>query len=131
MEMDTDSAYMALYAPMHLVVRPGMRRGFYKNYGDWFPRPYCEQHREDFVKTQMAEGGDARVPGECCANQHKHDKGTLGLFKVEFEGTGMVALNLKTYHCWGSAGVLLLRRRVTRGSVSGLTSLQRRSTGLC
>ena len=103
MDMDTDSAYMALYAPMHLVVRPGMRRGFYKNYGDWFPRPYCERHREDFVKTQIAEGGDAWVPGECCANQHKHDKGTPGLFKVEFEGTGMVALSLKTYPCWGSA----------------------------
>ena len=105
MEMDTDSAYMALSAPLHLVVRPDMRRSFYENYGDWFPRPYCERHREDFVRTQMAvyEGGDAWVPGECCANQRKHDTRTPGLFKVEFEGTGMVALNSKTYHCWGSA----------------------------
>ena len=53
-----------------------MRRSFYENYGDWFPRPYCERHREDFVRTQMAvfEGGDAWVPGECCANQHKSNK---------------------------------------------------------
>ena len=49
------------------------------------------------------KGDDAWVPGECCVNQRKHDTRTPGLFKVEFEGTGMVALNSKTYHCWGSA----------------------------
>ena len=105
MEMTTDSAYIALSTPLHLVVRPTMKRNFYENYGDWFPRPYCDQHRESFVRTQMAvyDGGDARVPEGCCPKQHKHDTGTPGLLKVEFEGTGIVALDSKTYHCWGSA----------------------------
>ena len=130
MEMNTDSAYMVLTAFLHLVGRPDIKRSFYKNYGDWFPRPYCEQHRKDFVKTQMAvyEGGDAWVPEECCANQRKHDTRTPGFFKVEFEGTGMIALNSKIYHCWGSA---VEKTSVSRDSVSRLTSLQRRSTSLC
>ena len=94
MKMDTNSAYVTFSAPLHLMVKPGMRRSFYENYEDWLPRPYCEQHRESFVKTKMAvyDDGDAWVPGECCTKQRKHDTRTPGLFKVEFESTGMVAL---------------------------------------
>ena len=29
-------------------------------------------------------------------------KRTPGLFKVEFQGTGIIALNAKTYHCFGN-----------------------------
>ena len=43
----------------------------------------------------------------------KHDTHTPGLFKVEFEGTGVVALNSKTYHCWGYA--------VEKTSIKGLS----------
>ena len=89
-EMDSDSTYMALSALLHLVVRPGKRRSFYENYGNWFLRPYCEQHRVWLVQHSQT-------------NQRKHDTRTPRLFKVKFEGTGMVALNSKTYHFWGSA----------------------------
>ena len=36
----------------------------------------------------------------CCASVLRHDTRTPGLFKVEFEGDGMVTLNSKTYCCW-------------------------------
>ena len=54
MEMDTDSAYVALSAPLCPLVRPGMRNSFDESYRAWFPRHYCEQYRESFVKTQIA-----------------------------------------------------------------------------
>ena len=101
-EMDTDSAYMALSNSLPLVVRAELRRQFWLEYGDWFPRPYCEQHKTDFVNAKMGEydGGEPWSVAECCASVLRHDKRTPGLFKVEFEGTGMVALNSKTYYCW-------------------------------
>ena len=100
--MDTDSAYMALSAPLHLIVRVELRDAFYRSYGDWFPRPYCPAHRDDFVRIKLAEyeGGSSWNPAECCRTTTVHDRRTPGLFKVEFEGVGMVALNSKTYCCW-------------------------------
>ena len=47
-------------------------------------------------------GGKPWIAAECCASTLRHDMRTPGLFKVEFEGTGMVALNSKTYYCWSN-----------------------------
>ena len=113
---------MALTALLHLVVRPDVRRSFYENYGDWFPRPYCERHRESFVKSQMAvyKGGDAWVPGGAVPNSTSTTHAHLVCSR----------LSLKVLAWWHSiqrpitVGVLLLRRPVARGSVSGQTSLQ-------
>ena len=103
-EMDTDSAYMALSGSLPSVVRPELRKQFWLEYGEWFPRPYCEQHQAEFVATKMKEyeGGKPWSAPECCTSTLRHDTRTPGLFKVEFEGTGMVALNSKTYCCWSS-----------------------------
>ena len=59
---------------------------------------FIKNTKTDFLDPTY-EGGDAWVPGECCTNQCKHDTRTPGLFKVEFEGIGMVTLNLNTYDC--------------------------------
>ena len=53
--MDTDSAYMALSDSLPLVVRPELRKDFWLEYGNWFPRPFCKQHQTDFVLAKMAE----------------------------------------------------------------------------
>ena len=50
--MDTDSAYMAVTAPLEDIVRPEMRSEFYAEYGEWFPRPYCEAHATEFVAPE-------------------------------------------------------------------------------
>lgn len=73
LEMDTDSAYMALAGDFESLIKPHLREEFEKIKHKFFPR-------EDF-KT--------------------YDKRTPGLFKVEKEGDGMVALNSKTYFVWG------------------------------
>ena len=101
--MDTDSAYMALSAStLEDVVRPEMRRQFYDEYGNWFPRPFCTKHTEDFISTRMR--GDEWKRQECCAAVYGHETRTPGLFKEEFEGDGIVALNSKTYFCWSGDG---------------------------
>lgn len=96
--MDTDSAYMALSGPLDSIVREDKRLEFYEAYGDWFPRPYCQDHRTEFVNAKMANREWNASP--CCQAVSTHDRRTPGLFKIEFEGDGMVALNSKTYFCW-------------------------------
>lgn len=86
MEMVTDSAYMALLAPLHLVVRPDIR-SFYKCYGDWFHRPYCEERRVSFVETQMAvyKGGVAWILKECCASSSRTTLAHLACSKLSLK----------------------------------------------
>ena len=87
MEMDTDSAYMALSGKsIDEVVKPEMKEAYYDAYGEWFPRPLCAAHRADF-KRQMVSGGEW-TPSECCKAQLCFDRRTPGLFKAEFEGVG-------------------------------------------
>ena len=104
--MDTDSAYMALSGPLHSLVKPELRAQFFAEYGEWFPRPYCDEHRNDFINRSLLtySGGAEWRPHECCLKTLAYDKRTPGLFKVEFEGSGMVALNSKTYCCWKEDG---------------------------
>lgn len=103
MEMDTDSAYMGLStADIPSAVRPEMRDEFYDRYGEWFPRPYCTLHQASFKQTCMR--GEKWEGHDCCLSQLRYDSRTPGLFKVEFEGDGMVALNAKTYTCWKQCG---------------------------
>ena len=45
---------------------------------------------------------DIWKPKECCNKKKKFDKRTPGLFKIEWEGEGMVGLCSKTYFGWGN-----------------------------
>ncbi|EFO85594.1 hypothetical protein CRE_20627, partial [Caenorhabditis remanei] len=75
-EMDTDSAYMAISNnSLEDLIKPEMREEFEKYKNNWFPRTDTEEH--------------CRI-----------DKRTPGLFKIEKEGDGMVALCSKTYCIW-------------------------------
>jgi len=76
-EMDTDSAYMALTDDFEKLIKPELKDEFERGKHNWFPR------------TDTIENA-------------KYDKRTPGLFKVEFEGDGMVALCSKTYYVWKS-----------------------------
>ncbi len=71
-EMDTDSAYIAISGDsIEKLVRPELKEKFNGEKSNWFPRTDTSEHRG-------------------------YDKRTPGLFKVEWEGDGIVAL------CWGS-----------------------------
>ena len=74
LEMDTDSAYMAITGDkLEDIVKPELKNEFIQNYNKWFVTD-------------------------------KHSNRTPGLFKVEFEGEIMVALCSKTYYVWGDRG---------------------------
>jgi hypothetical protein len=102
--MDTDSAYMALSGPLETIIRPELRTQFFEEYGKWFPRPYCPQHHEEFMRVKTASDGDHTwARRECCDKVYRYDTRTPGLFKEEWSGDAIVALNSKTYFCWNES----------------------------
>jgi len=77
MYMDTDSAYMALTDKFENLIKPELQNEFKLEKNKWFPRTDTKKHIA-------------------------YDKRKPGLFKIEHEGDGMVALCSKTYYTWGS-----------------------------
>jgi hypothetical protein len=75
-EMDTDSAYMALSDDFENLIKPGLRNEFERDKVNWFPRMDTVEHK-------------------------MYDKRKPGLFKIEFEGDGMIALCSKSYYVFG------------------------------
>jgi hypothetical protein len=77
-EMDTDSAYLAISGnTLDDVIKDDMKEQYLREKHHWFPRDDTAVHRA-------------------------FDKRTPGLFKVEWEGDGIIALCSKTYYCFGS-----------------------------
>ena len=85
LEMDTDSAYLALNGNTldELVIPTKKNEHQYAKMGQ------CR----DFQYTSE----DGFFPRECCEKHIAYDKRTPGLFKVEAQGKAMVALCSKTY----------------------------------
>ena len=72
-QMDTDSAYMALSGNFEDLVKPELKEEFIKDYNNWFPSK----------------------------DNYAHDIREPGLFKPEFEGLGIVSLCSKMYYALG------------------------------
>ena len=72
-EIDTDSVYIAIAG----LVKPELRQEFELDKCNWFPRTDTVEHRA-------------------------YDKRTPRLFKVEWEGQGIIGLCSKTYYCFGA-----------------------------
>ena len=67
-EMDTDSAYIAIAGEsVESLVKPKLKAEFEVDKCNWFPRTDTPEHKA-------------------------YDKRTLGLFKVEWEGQGIIGL---------------------------------------
>ena len=56
-------------------------------------------HRQAFIDIKLS--GQEWIQAPCCQARSKYDKRTPGLFKLEWQGDGMVALCSKTYYCFG------------------------------
>ena len=97
-EMDTDSAYIAFSGPFNTLIKPELQVDFWSNYKSWFPSKACAAHHKQFVKTMLED--KSWNMSDCCKQANKFDQRTPGLFKEEFTGTGIIALNSKTYFCW-------------------------------
>ncbi|XP_072048373.1 uncharacterized protein [Amphiura filiformis] len=77
-QMDTDSAYFALSgSSIESLVKPELRPRFEREKYSWLPRTDTEENR-------------------------RFDKRTPGLFKLEWEGDGIVALCSKTWYGFGA-----------------------------
>ena len=77
-EMDTDSAYIAISGDsVESLVKPELKAAFEQDKCNWFPRTDTAEHKA-------------------------YDKRTPGLFKVEWEGEGIIGLCSKTYYCFGA-----------------------------
>jgi len=74
---DTDSAYMALAGNLDDLIKPELRDEYKLDKYNWFPR-------DDTLENK------------------NYDKRTPGLFKVEFEGVGAIALCSKANYVWGN-----------------------------
>ena len=76
-EMDTDSTYLAISGDsLETIVKPHMTAEYQLKKSNWFPREDTAEHRA-------------------------YDKRTPGLFKIEWEGAGIVALCSKSCFCYG------------------------------
>ncbi|XP_063966739.1 uncharacterized protein LOC135156886 [Lytechinus pictus] len=77
-EMDTDSAYIAISSDsFDKIIKRNMRERYEIDKTNWFPRNDTQENA-------------------------RYDKRTPGLFKVEWEGDGIIALCSKTYYCFGA-----------------------------
>ena len=85
LEMDTDSAYLALAGKkVEDIVKPCKKEELRKQ-------------KFDNCNSNDFSGDDYYFPRECCATHAKYDRRTPGLFKIEAEGLAMIALCSKTY----------------------------------
>ena len=87
-EMDTDSPYTALSAPLESILKPGMEREFWEEYGMWFPRRTCESHNSEFIDCMLSRG--TWVPGERCKQITKHNSRTPGCSKKNTKVQGLL-----------------------------------------
>ena len=101
MYSDTDSMYLSISGTgFRDIVKPQLMEEFYRDvYTNWFPSESCKEHHSDFVQAMVSGRPWTRAP--CCEGSHLYDQKTPGLFKVEWQGEGMVCLCSKTYYCSG------------------------------
>ncbi|KAJ8040703.1 hypothetical protein HOLleu_15076 [Holothuria leucospilota] len=111
-EMDTDSAYIAIAGDrLDDFVKPELRQVYEREKRHWFPRTDTEEHK-------------------------RYDKRTPGLFKVQWEGDGIVALNSKMYYCFGGSkdkfsckGINKTRNEVGKDMYLGVLNTKNPVTG--
>ena len=103
-EMDTDSFYFALSTTeLDDAVKPDMREEYFTERHLWLPSESCDipHHRATYIQAKTLHL--PWLPPPCCESRLVYDKRTPGLFKVEWEGDAMTALNPKCYAGVGSS----------------------------
>ena len=110
-EMDTDSFYFELSkSKLDDAVKPEMREQYFTERHLWLPSESCDDphHRESYIQSRTHNLPWLPLP--CCESRLVFDKRTPGLFKIEFEGDEMTALNSKCYIGSGVEKKNLLQR---------------------
>ena len=89
--MDTDSLCFAIKGT-HLedILKPDVRKQYFSERFRWLPFEHCDHRINDYMSCKV--NGDERKIKLCCQDRLKFDKRTPGLFKLEFQGSSIVAL---------------------------------------
>ena len=90
--MDTDCADFATSDSLEKEIISTKRLEFDLNYDKWFFPPCCSKHKSDLVQCND-QNWNMDIFGEEAFQFHKR---TPGLYKDEFQGTGIIDLYTKT-----------------------------------
>ena len=105
-EMDTDSAYLALAGKiLEDIVHSSKRQELHS-------QKFLQCHNLGFTAS------DGFFPRECCQKHKAFDKRTPGLFKVEAEGNAMIALCSKTYILRQDDGVKFSSKGINKNALT-------------
>jgi hypothetical protein len=110
--MDTDSAYLAMSDDFEKLIKPHLLTEFYSEYENWFPPQFCEKHKDQFVHAKIC--GNKWNMKSCCESPFKFHRRTPGLFKLEFSGTGIIALNSKTYYSFSEQAIKMSTKGIMK-----------------
>lgn len=106
--MDTDSAYFSLSTDnFESLIQPS-KMSLYN-----IVKNSCNNH--DYVPT--LNNPHIYFPRSCCTDHTKHDKRTPGLFKLEYEGDGIVALCSKMYCVKSSNSVKFSCKGISKSGI--------------
>ena len=96
-----------------------LRQQHFEEFGEWFIPEFCAEHKKSFIETKTQ--GLPWTMQPCCKAVHVYHKRTPGLFKEEFSGTGIIALNAKTYHTFNAS----TSKTSTKGIMCNLNSFNK------
>ena len=100
-QSDTDSIYIALSRNnLDAVIKPELREHFFQNYGKWFPEESCDKHKDEFVVCKVSGGNWDNSNKACCVKRQQYCMRTPLKFKIEWSGSGCIALSSKLYYCF-------------------------------
>lgn len=117
--MDTDSAYFATSGYIEDIIIDSKRKEFFSQFDKWFIPPFCDKHKSEFVYAKTHKLVWRMRP--CCRDSEIYHRRTPGLFKPEFNGEGIIALNSKTYFCFGEGKT----KSSTKGLMNRLNPLEK------
>lgn len=102
-EMDTDSAYFAISG---------------SNLADVVKSEMKEEFEKELYDNCQNEAQVPWFPRKCCQTHQKHDRRTVGLFKLEAEGSEMIALCSKTYLLQQSDGCKMSCKGIQKNALN-------------
>ena len=134
-EMRTHSLHYVLSSSNRKdVIKPEKKKAFYENYHKWLPAQICLSYQEEFVSKRSQDM--LFDPHPCCVKQQNFDKRSLGLFKLEWEGTGFIGLCGKAYFGFGvkdkqvSKGVNVKQNQFNKTTYLNVLKSQKSATGM-
>ena len=102
--IDTDSFYLGLaetdFNSVAFKLNREDRRNFFEKRDKYLMPEACPNCKPRYI-NEMVNNDKKWVARKCCIKFQKHQQREPGLFKIEFQGTGVISLSPKSYFCLG------------------------------